>query len=160
MSALALEYFQSPLSRAILPRKCRCVRDINPTRHHARKMLLNLDEDDIDDLLYLARTNDVKDLQASIGKLPQSHNVSSEDIITSIIDPVNGNSLLHMASANGCIGSTPFHVSARQRERLGPDLPSSGPTFPSSFLSRIRDIAPRHKSSKQLRQYSTALGRP
>ncbi|KAL8740218.1 MAG: hypothetical protein Q9190_007058 [Brigantiaea leucoxantha] len=71
-------------------------------------MLLNLDEDDIDDLLYLARTNDVKDLQASIGKLPQSHNVSSEDIITSIIDPVNGNSLLHMASANGCIAVLHF----------------------------------------------------
>ncbi|KAL8681379.1 MAG: hypothetical protein Q9186_002522 [Xanthomendoza sp. 1 TL-2023] len=63
----------------------------------------NISADDIDDLLYLARTNDLEDLRASIEAVAQAQRTSPENIIIATIDPETGNGLLHMASANGCM---------------------------------------------------------
>ncbi|KAL8998407.1 MAG: hypothetical protein Q9169_002535 [Polycauliona sp. 2 TL-2023] len=56
--------------------------------------------DEIDDLLYLARTNDLHDLKVGIEAIARIRHTSAEDVILAIIDPDNGNGLLHMASAN------------------------------------------------------------
>ena len=65
----------------------------------------NLVEDEIDDLLYLARANELQDLQSTISALAKTHHSTPENIITVAIDPQNGNGLLHMAAANGYDGT-------------------------------------------------------
>ncbi|KAI4123266.1 MAG: hypothetical protein LQ338_005347 [Usnochroma carphineum] len=65
--------------------------------------LPTLSADEIDDLLYLARINDAHDLRAGIDTIAQAQRTSPSKIITAAVDPDSGNSLLHMASANGCM---------------------------------------------------------
>ena len=67
-------------------------------------VLPTISADEIDDLLYLARTNDIHDLKAGIDAIARAQRTSSENVILATIDPENGNGLLHMASANGCLG--------------------------------------------------------
>ncbi|KAL8840805.1 MAG: hypothetical protein Q9176_003652 [Flavoplaca citrina] len=66
-------------------------------------VLPTISADEIDDLLYLARTNDIHDLKAGIDAIARAQRTSSENVILATIDPENGNGLLHMASANGCL---------------------------------------------------------
>ncbi|KAL9613053.1 MAG: hypothetical protein Q9167_002399 [Letrouitia subvulpina] len=62
-----------------------------------------LTDDQIDDLLYFARTNSLSDLREAVSSLSKSYNTSPQNILLTTIDPENGNSLLHMSSANGCM---------------------------------------------------------
>ncbi|KAL8904119.1 MAG: hypothetical protein Q9171_007163 [Xanthocarpia ochracea] len=66
-------------------------------------ILPTISDDDIDDLLYFARTNDTHDLKAGIEAIAQVNRTSSDNIISATLDPDTGNGLLHMASANGCL---------------------------------------------------------
>lgn len=66
--------------------------------------LLTLNADEIDDLLYLARINDAHDLKAGIEAIAQAQRTSPSNIMTATVDSAMGNSLLHMAAANGCMG--------------------------------------------------------
>ena len=70
-------------------------------------VLPTLSDDEIDDLLYLARIDDLDSLKAGIHTIALAQNASPEDILTATIQPISGNSLMHMAAANGCI-SMPF----------------------------------------------------
>ncbi len=63
-----------------------------------------LSADEIDDLLYLARTNAAHDLTTGIEAIAKCQQATTADIKSATIDPETGNSLLHMASANGCMG--------------------------------------------------------
>ncbi|KAL9587201.1 MAG: hypothetical protein Q9203_003588 [Teloschistes exilis] len=65
--------------------------------------LPTISADEIDDLLYLARTNDIQNLRADVDALAKTQNTSPAKIITAIKDPDSGNTLLHYASANGGI---------------------------------------------------------
>ncbi|KAI4213089.1 MAG: hypothetical protein LQ351_004243 [Letrouitia transgressa] len=65
----------------------------------------SLTDDQIDDLLYLARTNSLSDLRETVSTFSKSQNTSSHNILLATIDRESGNSLLHMTSANGCMGS-------------------------------------------------------
>ncbi|KAL8921351.1 MAG: hypothetical protein Q9172_004079 [Xanthocarpia lactea] len=67
-------------------------------------VLPTISADDIDDMLYFARTNDIHDLKAGIEAISQVNRTSSDNIILATLDPDTGNGLLHMASANGCLG--------------------------------------------------------
>lgn len=67
--------------------------------------LPTLSADEIDDLLYLARTNAHQDLAAGIEAIAQAERVPPTGIISATVDPDSGNSLLHMAAANGCMGT-------------------------------------------------------
>ncbi|KAL9040742.1 MAG: hypothetical protein Q9214_004361 [Letrouitia sp. 1 TL-2023] len=60
-------------------------------------------DDQIDDLLYLARTNSLSDLRKAVSAFSESQNTSPQDILLATIHPESGNSLLHMTSANGCM---------------------------------------------------------
>ncbi|KAL8929498.1 MAG: hypothetical protein Q9208_001167 [Pyrenodesmia sp. 3 TL-2023] len=68
-------------------------------------ILPSLSDDEIDDLLYLARINAAHDLTAGIEAIAKSQQASPADIVSATVDPESGNSLLHMASANGCMGT-------------------------------------------------------
>ncbi|KAL1645759.1 ankyrin repeat-containing protein [Diplodia intermedia] len=63
---------------------------------------LDLTEDEVDDLLYLARANETQDLPQYLQHLSQSHAGSSAaDILAAAVDEASGNSALHYAAANG-----------------------------------------------------------
>ncbi|KAL8648127.1 MAG: hypothetical protein Q9226_006127 [Calogaya cf. arnoldii] len=81
--------------------------------------LPTISADEIDDLLYLARTNDIHDLKAGIEAIARTQQTSSKNVILATIDPDNGNGLLHMASANGCLDVL---------QHLLPSPPSSAPS--------------------------------
>ncbi|KAL8711463.1 MAG: hypothetical protein Q9220_004121 [cf. Caloplaca sp. 1 TL-2023] len=69
--------------------------------------------DQIDDLLYLARTNDLSEFKTTISLLAQEHNASITDIGKVTIDPDTGNGILHMAAGNGCMDVLDFVFSAQ-----------------------------------------------
>ncbi|KAL8943722.1 MAG: hypothetical protein Q9211_000893 [Gyalolechia sp. 1 TL-2023] len=83
-------------------------------------MLPTLSADEVDDLLYLARVNDIDDLKAGTVALAQARKSSFETVTSAAIDLESGNGLLHMAAANNCI------------DVLNHLLPSSSP---SSYLN-------------------------
>ena len=63
-----------------------------------------LTEDQVDDLLYLARTGETTDLQATLDVLVIPLATTPSIIVNEAIDSFSGNGLLHMASANGHAG--------------------------------------------------------
>lgn len=57
--------------------------------------------DEVDDLLYFTRANEVQDLQQAITELTQKYSCSAKDVLEAAIDPESGNTVLHFCSANG-----------------------------------------------------------
>ena len=57
--------------------------------------------DEVDDLLYFTRANEVSDLQQTITELSQKYSCSAKDVLEAAIDPESGNTVLHFCSANG-----------------------------------------------------------
>ena len=68
------------------------------------KNSFQLSEDQVDDLLYYARTGSLSDLTELLGYLAKLHNTSPDSIVFAAVDIDNGNTPLHMACANGHIG--------------------------------------------------------
>lgn len=64
-----------------------------------------LSEDQVDDLIYFARSGQVEEFQASLVTIAESSGSSPLNTIAVTFDQESGNSPLHMASANGHIGS-------------------------------------------------------
>ncbi|KAI4123204.1 MAG: hypothetical protein LQ347_006247 [Umbilicaria vellea] len=73
--------------------------------------LPSLIEDDIDDLLYFARTGELEELQTTLSALAKTSNVARFDILSAAVDVDSGNGLFHMASANGHIETLKFLLS-------------------------------------------------
>lgn len=67
-------------------------------------MAPNIPEDEIDDLLYFARTGDADELNSSKTTLCQRENISVQDLLEIAKDEGSGNGVLHMAAANGYSG--------------------------------------------------------
>ncbi|KAA6413505.1 MAG: Ankyrin repeat-containing protein [Lasallia pustulata] len=84
--------------------------------------LPSLTEDDIDDLLYFARTGELRDLQNSLSALAKSSHVPQVDILSAAVNDDSGNGLLHMASANGHNETLKFLLSLLPRP---PQTPSA-----------------------------------
>ena len=61
----------------------------------------SLTVDEIDDLLYFTRVNDIQDLAQTISELAQKHNCKQKAVILAGVDPASNNTLLHYCSANG-----------------------------------------------------------
>ena len=59
-----------------------------------------ISEEQIDDLLFFARTGSLSDLQNALAALPSPPST----ILLLATDPGSGNSVMHMAAANGHIG--------------------------------------------------------
>ncbi|KAM3418075.1 hypothetical protein BST61_g6280 [Cercospora zeina] len=57
--------------------------------------------EEVDDLLYFTRANEVQDLQQTITELTQKHSCSAKEVLEAAIYPESGNTVLHFCSANG-----------------------------------------------------------
>jgi len=60
-----------------------------------------LTEDEIDDLLYIARANELSELSPYLHALSHTHSAPAAAILSSAVDPTSRNSALHYAAANG-----------------------------------------------------------
>ena len=82
-----------------------------------------LSEDDIDDLLYFARTNDTSELETTLASLSSQHACAEADILTAARDPDSGNTVAHYAAANAFPGTCLF-PSPPTHAFPSPSLPS------------------------------------
>jgi len=64
----------------------------------------NLSEDEIDDLLYFARTGDDEEFNTLKGQLCKRENIDTVELLEVALDEQSGNGVLHMAAANGYEG--------------------------------------------------------
>ena len=79
---------------------------------------ISLSEEQIDDLLYLARTNESSELLSELAVIKEAQ-MTTEGTLTSevgillaAVDPETGNNVLHMAAANGHTGKVAFFLYA------------------------------------------------
>lgn len=64
-------------------------------------MAPKLSEDEIDDLLYFARTGDQEEFNTLSNELCKRESVSVVELLIAARDEGSGNGVLHMAAANG-----------------------------------------------------------
>ncbi|KAF2703457.1 ankyrin [Pleomassaria siparia CBS 279.74] len=62
---------------------------------------VSLDEESIDEILYLARANETSDLEAYLSELSTQTGHSRADLVTAAVDQHSKNGALHYAAANG-----------------------------------------------------------
>jgi len=67
-------------------------------------MPTNLSEDEIDDLLYFARTGDKEEFNTANEELCKRENITLVELLEAARDEQSGNGVLHMAAANGFEG--------------------------------------------------------
>jgi hypothetical protein len=67
-------------------------------------MAPNLTEEEIDDLLYFARTGDKAEFNELKDELCKRENLSEVELLEAARDEESGNGVLHMAAANGHSG--------------------------------------------------------
>ncbi|KAF2023347.1 ankyrin [Setomelanomma holmii] len=63
--------------------------------------MATLDEDAVDEILYLARANEASELASYLSALSGQSKRSSAELVTAAIDPFSKNGALHYAAANG-----------------------------------------------------------
>lgn len=69
-----------------------------------------LTADEIDDVLYFTRVNEVDDLKTTIAELAQKYNCQPKDVVEAAVDLESGNSSLHYCAANGLAGETKHYI--------------------------------------------------
>lgn len=76
--------------------------------------MATLDEDAVDEILYLARVNEAAELASYLSELSAQTKRSSAELVVAAIDPYSRNGALHYAAANGHNGtvSRELHVMA------------------------------------------------
>lgn len=67
--------------------------------------MASLDEDAVDEILYLARANEAAELTSYLAELSAQTKRSSADLVVVAIDPYSKNGALHYAAANGHNGT-------------------------------------------------------
>jgi hypothetical protein len=70
-----------------------------------------LTADEIDDVLYFTRVNEVEDLKTTITELAQKYQCQPQEIVEAAVDPESGNSTLHYCAANGLTGTSSQNAS-------------------------------------------------
>lgn len=68
--------------------------------------MASLSEEEIDDILYCARQNELEELKGVL-LLPKNQDHAS--ILSQVVDPHTGNSALHYACGNGHLGTEKHH---------------------------------------------------
>jgi hypothetical protein len=64
-----------------------------------------LTEEEIDDILYCSRANDLEELKPFISSLDEKYTTASAaSIILAAVDPETGNNAAHYAAGNGHLG--------------------------------------------------------
>lgn len=64
-----------------------------------------LDEDSIDEILYLARANEAQELEQFLSTLSAQSKRSKPELIAAAVDPYSKNTAIHYAAANGHLGT-------------------------------------------------------
>ena len=67
--------------------------------------MAGLDEDVVDEVLYLARANEAAEIYSYISELYTLTKLSKTELYNAAIDPYSKNSALHYAAANGHNGN-------------------------------------------------------
>ncbi|KAK5116125.1 hypothetical protein LTR62_008451 [Meristemomyces frigidus] len=62
-----------------------------------------LTADEIDDVLYFTRGNEVEELKQTLSELLQKHSCSAKDVLEASVHSETGNTVLHFCSANGFV---------------------------------------------------------
>jgi uncharacterized protein len=62
-------------------------------------------EEEIDDLLYFSRVNEVPEFKELLEESSKRHGCSTTEVIKAVVDEISGNTILHYSSANGHIGN-------------------------------------------------------
>lgn len=70
------------------------------TRQH-RLNMSNIDEDSVDEILYLARANEANELEQFLNTLSTQISKSKDQILVEAVDSHSQNTALHYAAANG-----------------------------------------------------------
>jgi len=92
-------------------------------------MASQLTEDEIDDLLYAARTGDNADLTATLSAIAARIALSPAEILLAARDESKA-TCLHMATGNGHLGTCPCpHPTPNVREANPPKRNSNPPPF-------------------------------
>jgi hypothetical protein len=63
-----------------------------------------LDEDSLDEILYLARANETSELEAYLSELSTQTKQPKAELVAAAVDPDSKNSAAHYAAANGHTG--------------------------------------------------------
>jgi hypothetical protein len=63
--------------------------------------MTSLEEDAVDEILYLARTNEAAELASYLSELSTQTKRSNSELVAAAVDPYSKNSALHYAAANG-----------------------------------------------------------
>jgi hypothetical protein len=67
--------------------------------------MAGLDEDTVDEILYLARANEAADLASYLSELSAETKRPNAELLAEAIDPYSKNGALHYAAANGHNGT-------------------------------------------------------
>jgi hypothetical protein len=63
--------------------------------------MASLDEDAVDEILYLARADEAAELASYLSELSAQTKRSNSELVAAAVDPYSKNSALHYAAANG-----------------------------------------------------------
>lgn len=77
----------------------------------------NLDEDSVDEILYLARANEATELDQFLSTLSTQISKPKDQLLAEAVDSYSQNTALHYAAANGHIG-TSYPMRSQQRPGL------------------------------------------
>lgn len=72
-----------------------------------------IDEDSVDEILYLARANEASELDQFLTSLSTQVSKAKDQIIAQAIDSYSQNTALHYAAANGHIGTMHYRLRSR-----------------------------------------------
>lgn len=89
----------------------------------------SLNEDTIDDLIYLARAGELEELKSTISSLATEKKCLGSEVLSATVDTASGNSLLHYPAANGNVEVIQHLLS------LLPPSPSTPTVAASSILN-------------------------
>jgi len=67
--------------------------------------MATLEEDAVDEILYLARANEASELATFLSELSKQTSRPSADLVVAAADPFSKNNALHYAAANGHKGT-------------------------------------------------------
>lgn len=119
----------------------------------------NLSEDEIDDLLYYARTGDLLEFTALSSELCKREQSTTPAVLLVAKDHYSGNGPLHMAAANGHAGTISLSHSFRMKSLMSlfrnPHQPDHDPF---NTHSAKHDSTPPPQRAKRSRKHATALG--
>ena len=106
----------------------------------AQKPILQLSQDAVLDILYLARTNSIIDLKEDVQAHSEQHHRSTLEILQAAKDPHTGNTAVHYAAANGHLAVLSYIQERETAERSALDGTARDTrTAPQSLFSSIND---------------------